>query len=297
MKVMFYGSMNIDHTYRVDHIALPGETQPAVSLSVGAGGKGANQCAAFAKALGEERPQLFFAGKCGEDGRFIKDLLSELGADVSHVASCEHTGSAVIQLDRNGQNSIIIYGGGNTQIEKDEIVSALAELSGGDILCLNAEINALDFIMEQALEKGLMIVFNPSPITPELRELPLGRCMLLVLNEIEGRVMAELPEGASYEEILEALRAKYPESMIVLTMGSEGSYFAFRETKLRCPVKDTVVADTTCAGDTFLGYFLAGLIEGKAPSDCLRLATAASSITVSRPGAMLSVPFRRELDF
>ncbi len=297
MKVMFYGSMNIDHTYRVDHIALPGETQPAVSLSVGAGGKGANQCAAFAKALGEERPQLFFAGKCGEDGRFIKDLLSELGADVSHVASCEHTGSAVIQLDRNGQNSIIIYGGGNTQIEKDEIVSALAELSGGDILCLNAEINALDFIMEQALEKGLMIVFNPSPITPELRELPLGRCMLLVLNEIEGRVMAELPEGASYEEILEALRAKYPESMIVLTMGSEGSYFAFRETKLRCPVKDTVVADTTCAGDTFLGYFLAGLIEGKAPADCLKLATAASSITVSRPGAMLSVPFRRELDF
>ena len=297
MKVMFYGSMNIDHTYRVDHIVLPGETQPAVSLSVGAGGKGANQCAAFAKALGEERPQLFFAGKCGEDGRFIKDLLSELGADVSHVASCEHTGSAVIQLDRNGQNSIIIYGGGNTQIEKDEIVSALAELSEGDILCLNAEINALDFIMEQALEKGLRIVFNPSPITPQLRELPLGRCMLLVLNEIEGRVMAELPEGASYEEILEALRAKYPESMIVLTMGSEGSYFAFRETKLRCPVKDTVVADTTCAGDTFLGYFLAGLIEGKAPADCLRLATAASSITVSRPGAMLSVPFRRELDF
>ncbi|MBQ1908098.1 MAG: ribokinase [Firmicutes bacterium] len=297
MKVMFYGSMNIDHTYRVDHIALPGETQPAVSLSVGAGGKGANQCAAFAKALGEERPQLFFAGKCGEDGRFIKDLLSELGADVSHVASCEHTGSAVIQLDRNGQNSIIIYGGGNTQIEKDEIVSALAELSEGDMLCLNAEINALDFIMEQALEKGLRIVFNPSPITPELRELPLGRCMLLVLNEIEGRVMAELPVGASYEEILEALRAKYPESMIVLTMGSEGSYFAFRETKLRCPVKDTVVADTTCAGDTFLGYFLAGLIEGKAPADCLRLATAASSITVSRPGAMLSVPFRRELDF
>ncbi|MBQ2058983.1 MAG: ribokinase [Firmicutes bacterium] len=297
MKVMFYGSMNIDHTYRVDHIALPGETQPAVSLSVGAGGKGANQCAAFAKALGEEHPQLFFAGKCGEDGRFIKDLLSELGADVSHVASCEHTGSAVIQLDRNGQNSIIIYGGGNTQIEKDEIVSALAELSEGDMLCLNAEINALDFIMEQALEKGLRIVFNPSPITPELRELPLGRCMLLVLNEIEGRVMAELPGGASYEEILEALRAKYPESMIVLTMGSEGSYFAFRETKLRCPVKDTVVADTTCAGDTFLGYFLAGLIEGKAPADCLRLATAASSITVSRPGAMLSVPFRRELDF
>ncbi len=297
MKVMFYGSMNIDHTYRVDHIALPGETQPAVSLSVGAGGKGANQCAAFAKALGEERPQLFFAGKCGEDGRFIKDLLSELGADVSHVASCEHTGSAVIQLDRNGQNSIIIYGGGNTQIQKDEIVSALAELSEGDILCLNAEINSLDFIMDKALEKGLRIVFNPSPITPELRELPLGRCMLLVLNEIEGRVMAELPGGASYEEILKALRAKYPESMIVLTMGSEGSYFAFRETKLRCPVKDTVVADTTCAGDTFLGYFLAGLIEGKAPADCLRLATAASSITVSRPGAMLSVPFRRELDF
>lgn len=297
MKVMFYGSMNIDHTYRVDHIAIPGETQPAVSLSVGAGGKGANQCAAFAKALGEERPQLFFAGKCGEDGRFIKDLLSELGADVSHVASCEHTGSAVIQLDRNGQNSIIIYGGGNTQIEKDEIVSALTELSEGDILCLNAEINALDFIMEQALEKGLRIVFNPSPITPQLRELPLGRCMLLVLNEIEGRVMAELPEGASYEEILEALRAKYPESMIVLTMGSEGSYFAFRETKLRCPVKDTEVVDTTCAGDTFLGYFLAGLIEGKAPADCLKLATAASSMTVSRPGAMLSVPFRRELDF
>ena len=296
MKVMFYGSMNIDHTYRVDHIVTPGETQPAVSLSVGAGGKGANQCAAFAKALGEERPKLYFAGKCGEDGRFIKEILEELGADVSHVASCEHTGSAVIQLDRNGQNSIIIYGGGNTQITEDEIDRALGELSEGDILCLNAEINSLAYIMERAHEKGVRTVFNPSPITPELRELPLGRCMLLVLNEIEGRVMAELPEGASFDEILSALQLRYPESMVVLTAGSEGSYFAFRETKLRCPIKDTSVVDTTCAGDTFLGYFLAGLLEGKDPAACLRLASAAASVTVSRPGAMLSVPFRRELE-
>ncbi|MBQ4506764.1 MAG: ribokinase [Firmicutes bacterium] len=294
MKILFYGSMNIDHTYEVDHIVAPGETEASSAFRKSAGGKGANQAAAFAKAAQGLGFDIFFAGKDGEDGAFIEDILKSYGIDTSFVARGEATGHAFIQLDKNGQNSIIISGGGNTSITEAEIDGVLEHFGPGDILCMNNEINLLGYLMDRAFEKGMKIVFNPSPITPALAQLPLDKCHLLVVNEIEGKTLSGA-ESDAYTDILSALAEKYPDCRIVLTAGSEGAYYAFREAKACCPAKDTKAVDTTCAGDTFLGYFLASDLLGMDPESCLEIAAAAAAVTVSRHGAMESVPFRSEL--
>lgn len=297
MKVLFYSSVNIDMVFHVDHIVAPGETQSSFGVSVGAGGKGANQAAAFAKALhGMDCATVFLAGKCGDDGRFILDKLSGFGVDVSYMrcASCG-TGQAVIQVDKDGQNSIILYGGGNQCIERHEVDETLSFFSKDDILCVNCEINDLGYVIDRAYEKGMRIFVNPSPVNGVFSQIDFSKVSALVVNEVEGAVLAELAVGAPYEDVIEALSSRWPTCEVVMTVGGDGAYYSFQGQTLKVPAVKTCVVDTTAAGDTFMGYFLASRLNGMNAEDSLKRASLASSVTVSRPGAMDSIPFGDEV--
>ncbi len=297
MRVLFYSSVNIDMVFHVDHIVAPGETQSSSGVSVGAGGKGANQAAALAKALhGSDVATVHLAGKCGDDGQFILDKLSSFGVDVSYMrhSSCG-TGQAVIQVDKNGQNSIILYGGGNQCIERNEVDETLSFFSSDDVLCVNCEINDLGYVIDRAYEKDMRIFVNPSPVNDVISQIDFSKISALVVNEVEGAVLAGLACGAAYEDVIKVLSLRWPMCEVVMTVGGDGAYYSFQGQTLKVPAVKTCVVDTTAAGDTFMGYFIASRLNGMNAEASLKRASLASSITVSRPGAMDSIPFGDEV--
>ncbi|MDR1931136.1 MAG: ribokinase [Treponema sp.] len=287
MKVLVYGSINIDMNYHVDHIVLPGETISALKFEKSAGGKGANQAAALAKAGLE----VYMAGKAGRDGDFLLELLRSYGVNTGHVAVYEGpTGHAIIQLDKNKQNSIFLFSGGNGEITLEEIDSTLESFGKGDLIVLQNEIVHLGEIIGAAAEREMVICLNPSPYNPDIETLPLERVNVFFVNEIEGAAMAGLPACRDFQAILERLAARFPAAEFILTAGPEGAFYARGKERAGAPIVESPVLDTVGAGDTFSGYFIAARSRGYTPQEALDLAARAASIAVSRPGAMASVP-------
>jgi ribokinase len=293
MKALVFGSLNIDLIFSVDHTVLPGETISSWSLEKSAGGKGANQAAALAKA----GMATAMAGKIGEDGRFLLDLLSSYGVDTGRVVVDKEgaTGQALIQLDKKGQNAIVLYPGGNHRISAEEADRALEDFGKGDIIVLQNEILLTADIMRKARSRGLKVCLNPSPYNEKAERLPLDLADLLFVNEIEGAALAALGSGAPAPEILEALAARFPESEIVLTVGREGAWYGYGKTREKGNIVDLPVVDTTGAGDTFTGYYIAARAEDYSVREALGFACKAASIAVSRKGAMASIPLTHEV--
>lgn len=285
-----YGSLNIDYTYRVPHIVVPGETLQSLSLERNAGGKGANQSAAAAKAGLE----VFHAGKLGKDGLFLKELLDSYGVDTSFITVTDGaSGNAIIQVDEEGQNSIVLYAGTNQQITSEEIDAALSAFSKYDLLLLQNEINGIAELIDKAYDKGMKIIFNPAPFSPDILSLPLSKVSIFIVNEIEGAGLSGVK--GSYEEILEALVSDYPEAEIILTCGKHGALYGYKDKREKGDIIDYPVVDTTGAGDTFIGYYIASREMGLSVSAALKYACKASSIAISRPGAMAAVPSLEEV--
>jgi len=292
MKVLVYGSLNIDLLYFVDHIVKPGETINSISFKKSAGGKGANQAAALSKA----GLQVFMAGKIGQDGLFLLKLLESYGVNTDKVVQYEgETGQAIIQIDKNGQNSIVLYSGGNEKITIEEINKTIASFKENDIIVLQNEIVYIKEIMHNAKEKGLRICLNPSPFNEKIKELPLDLANWLFVNEIEGAALANLPQNAALETILDQLVKQFPATEIILTAGENGSYYGCGETREKSEIVKTKVLDTTGAGDTFTGFFLAAREKNMNVTQSLLIASKASSIAVSQKGAMESIPLSGEV--
>ena len=289
MKIYNLGSLNIDYVYSVPHFVQPGETLSSAKLEIFPGGKGMNQSVTLAKA----GAQVIHGGRIGDNGGFLKDILGQAGADTRFVeVDPASTGHAIIQVDENGQNCILLFSGSNHSFTEEFVRKVLEDAQPGDILLLQNEINLLDQIFAIAAEKQLQIAFNPSPFTEELRQLPLNQVQWWLCNEIEG---GQLTGKTDPEEILTAMHRLFPDSSIVLTLGKDGCMFTDGSQVLRQPIFPVKAVDTTAAGDTFTGFFLAGVASGKPVADALRLATRASSIAVSRMGASASVPTMEEV--
>ena len=292
MKFLSYGSVNIDLVFTVDHVVQPGETLSSSSFFRSAGGKGANQSAALAKA----GATVMHAGKIGPDGQFLVDLLAGYGVDTSLIRLYEGaTGQALIQLDKHRQNAIVLYGGGNVQIKKEEIDESLALFGAQDMLVLQNEIVHTAYLIEQAKKRGMHVCLNTAPFDEKILGLPLHLVDILVVNEIEGAALAKTAKGASFTEVLDALVDAYPHSEIVLTVGKGGAYYGYQKVRLHEPIYDLPVVDTTAAGDTFIGYFLTSRSIGHDCQQALRYACKASGLTVSRIGAMGSIPLASEV--
>lgn len=291
MKILNLGSLNIDRTYRVKHLVEAKETIKAMKYEEFCGGKGLNQSIALAKAGAD----VFHAGCVGKDGNVLLDELKKAGVRTNYIRQGNGpSGHAVIQVNMEGQNNIIICGGANDEISVDYIDSVMENFSEGDMLLLQNEISNVDHAIKKGREKGLMVVFNPSPINDVIEQYDLHKIDYFIVNEVEGKKLAELSVEEP-EKILGKLKEKFPKAAFVLTLGDRGSYYSDSSGTFYQKVFEADAVDTTGAGDTFTGYFLAGIASGKLPQESMEYASMASAISVSRHGASPSIPAFEEV--
>lgn len=289
MKVLNIGSINLDYVYSVDHIIQPGETQATNGRNIFLGGKGMNQSMALAKAGVE----VYHAGLIGNDGYIFLDACKKYGVNADYIKEVESpTGHAIIQVDKDGQNSILLFGGANEKLTESYVDEVLQNFEKEDILLLQNEINMLPYIIDKAYEKGMNIVLNPSPFNKKLETCDLTKISIFLLNEIEGK---QITGASKPEEIIVKMQEMFPNAKVVLTLGSDGSMYLEDGQIYEQPIFEVEVVDTTAAGDTFTGYFLAGLIEKMPMPEILKMSAKASSITVTRMGAVQAIPYRKEV--
>lgn len=296
LKILNFGSLNIDYVYTVDHFVRPGETISSINYEVFAGGKGLNQSVALSRALSNNSIKVFHAGGIGEDGLFLKDILTkeQINTDflkIHQIAS----GHAIIQIDSSGQNCILLHGGANQKQSEDYIDTVLSAFKPNDYLVLQNEINTMPYLITKAHQAGLKIFFNPSPWTLHIHDYPLQYIDTFLLNELEARDMCQRP-NASYHELLDQLLKQFPQAHFVLTLGKEGVLYADAQERHSHGIFKVPVVDTTAAGDTFTGYFISSLAQQYSIPDCLCRASLAASIAVSRKGAVPSIPKQEELE-
>lgn len=289
MKILNFGSLNIDNVYSMDHFVRPGETTASLKMEIFCGGKGLNQSVALAKAGAE----VYHAGKVGVDGQMLIDILKLYGADASLVGMTKgRTGHAIIQVDKKGQNCILLYGGANQEITEADVDAALSHFEKGDMLLLQNEINNIDYIIKKAYAQGMVLALNPSPISEDLIRMDLGKITYFILNEIEG---SELTGETEPDKIVRKMRRIYPGCLVVLTLGKDGVMYYDGEHTYTHGIYQVKVADTTAAGDTFTGFFLSSIMAGESVPKALEYASIASSLAVSKNGAAPSIPTMEEV--
>lgn len=283
MKILNFGSLNIDMVYDVEHIVSPGETIQSLNMEIFAGGKGLNQSIALARAGGN----VFHAGLIGDDGEMLKNILAENNVNLEYLKTANgKTGHAIIQVDKSGENCILLFSGANHQISTDFAHEVLKDFSKDDILVLQNEISNLPYIVKTAAKKGMKIILNPSPFNEVIEDIDLNDIYCLILNEIE----AECISGGSIDGFENWAKNNYPDLKIMLTLGKKGAKFISRDLTAEHPIFPVKTVDTTAAGDTFTGYFVVGISENKPIEDILKYAAAASALAVSKKGAAPSIP-------
>lgn len=289
MRIYNLGSMNIDYVYQVPHFLQPGETLSSETLEIFPGGKGLNQSVA----LGRAGAQVIHGAVMGNGGAFLLQTMMDSGVDVSRIRKTDASpGHAIIQVDKSGQNCILLFAGTNRMLEASYIETFLADAAPGDILLLQNECSCLKEAMALGHKMGMQIAFNPSPFHGDILKLPLSWVDWWFCNEIEG---AALFGSDAPETVAENFAKRYPGSNLILTLGGEGSLFVNGETRLRQSIYPARAVDTTAAGDTYTGYFLAAVAAGKPIQQAMEQASKAAAITVSRMGAAGSIPYHSEL--
>ena len=295
MAIVNFGSCIIDHVYCVPHFVRPGETLPATGYRVFAGGTGFNQTLALARAdVTASGHTLAHAGAIGENGRWLLELLRAEGVDVRDVVVTDTpTGHGIIQVNDQGENAILQFPGANRTLAADHIDRVLAGYGPGDVLLLQNEVNALDQLIRTAVERGLRVVLNPAPMNAAIADLPLERVWLLIVNEVEG---FDLTGSREPGEILARLGQRCPESCVVVTLGAAGARCVCNGREYRVNAWPAQAIDTTGAGDTFTGYFVASLLAGQEIGPALERAARAAALCVARHGAADSIPNAAEVD-
>lgn len=292
MKVLNLGSLNIDYVYDVDHFVRAGETQGSLNMETFCGGKGLNQSIA----LSRSGIEVWHGGAVGfDDSKMLLDTLAAAGVRINLInRKNSKSGHAIIQKVKSGENCILLHGGANHMITKEDVAFTLGNFQQGDYIILQNEISELPYIMESAHKKGMKVVFNPSPISREIMDYPLEYVDYFILNEIEA---ADICYGHGLEgsELIEKLHGLFPESKIVLTLGEKGSIYKDSEKIYHQPIFKVKAVDTTAAGDTFTGFFIGALVSNKGVEDSLEIAAKASAISVTRNGASVSIPTLEEV--
>ncbi len=292
MRILCLGSLNIDYVYRVEHLVRAGETIAAIDRNEFSGGKGLNQAIALACAGAE----VYHAGKMGSDGVELRYKMMQFGVntDFTLIDGSLPTGHAFIQVDPRGQSSIVIYGGANRNITKQDIDGIVNNFKSGDILLLQNEISNVAHAIEKAHMLGLRVALNPSPIDNALLSMDaLKYVEWFILNELEGY---EMTAERDPEAICAKLLQRYPDCRVVLTLGNRGVIYRDAEIRAEHGIYDVPTVDSTGAGDAFIGYFLASVLEQKDVPAALELASRASSIAVSRAGSSEAIPRRLEVE-
>lgn len=290
MRILNFGSLNLDYVYQVPRFVGAGETLAAAKQQVFPGGKGLNQSIALARA----GAQVYHAGVVGRGGEMLRNLLESSGVHGNYLEEQECLqGNAVIQVTPQGENCILLFGGSNQAVTPGQVERTVAQFGAGDWLVAQNEVSCLQEMICAAAGRGMRIALNPSPFDDALQDLPYGVMDWIFINEVEGKQMTGRAEP---DAILETLRRRYPRLSVALTLGGEGALLATPERTIRQAAFPVKAVDTTAAGDTFTGFFLAALTGGLPLEECARRAAAASALAVTRPGASESIPMAAEVD-
>jgi len=289
MKILNFGSLNIDYIYSVNNFVSEGETIPSLSFSKNCGGKGLNQAIALSRVSND----VYFAGQVGQDGKFLVNELYDNNVNTEYIGiSNEITGHAIIQVNGAGENCIITHGGANHKISTKYIDDVLNNFDKGDLLIVQNEISNVDYVIKKGYEKGLKIIYNPSPIIDIIEQIDFTHLEYLVINHFEGTIITGKKEN---KEILEYLLTKYPNLKVILTASEHGAYYGEKDKEIFVASLKVKVVDTTCAGDTFLGFFIGGIINNKSIKESMQIATKAASIAISRSGASRTIPKMKDV--
>ena len=287
-KLVNLGSLCIDNVYSVPNISAAGETVASLEYAVHAGGKGLNQSLAAAKA----GAGVAHVGCVGPDGRWLKQQLLDAGVDVAGVREADSpSGHAVIQVNPAGENAIVIHGGANRTLEDADVDAAFNLCDANDWLLLQNEINKMEDIFERSSKSGAKLALNLAPVDDRIHGYDLSAADLLVVNEVEAQALSG---QANVGDAFEALCARYPACDVVITLGSAGlRYGRSRDERLSLGAFEVEAVDETGAGDAFVGYLMAGLLEGRNVPEALLWGSAAGALAATRAGAASSIPDRR----
>ena len=286
MKILVFGSYNIDKVYSLPHLPEKGEMLACDALETHVGGKGLNQALALQKAGAE----VIAAGMVGPDGDYLTSYLSGSGVDVSCVGVCDTpTGHAVIGIDPQGRNQMLIFGGANRAITESYCDRVLERHADADLLLTQYETSCVEYMLKRSHEKGIRTAVNPSPYVDAVKKLPFDCVDILILNEDEGRRMTgKTDSNAMLRALYETVRGT-----VILTLGSRGSLYYDGSQTAEAPAFAVEAVDTTGAGDTFTGYCLYALLTGKTPQEALTVGSAAAALAVTRKGAAETIPDRK----
>ena len=289
-QILNFGSLNIDKIYGLDHIVKEGETISASSYDEGMGGKGLNQSIALKRA-GADPIHAGFVGE--DDGDILLDYMAENKVNFLVEKVSGESGHAIIQVDKNANNSIIVEAGANKKIDKSYIDQVLAEFDEDDFLLLQNEISNLPYIVDVASKRKMKIFLNPSPVDESIKIIDFNKIDTLILNETEAY---ELSGCESSDKIINYFRDDYQDLNIVLTLGKDGGIYSSKDTEIKFAGFKTKAIDTTGAGDTFLGYFLASTSKGADLEKSLKLASLAAGLACCKSGAANSIPSLKEVE-
>ena len=289
--IINFGSINIDHVYRVPHFVAPGETLGSTAYSKGLGGKGLNQSIALYRAGAPVRHVGCIGAEDAVPDAWLHKQLTDLGLDLAGIQSVETaTGHALIQVNDEGENCILLYAGANHELTEAQIKAELKHAQAEWVLLQN-ETNAIGLIIDHAYAAGKKVIFNPAPCHPDLAQLPLHKLHTLIVNEIEAQ---QLSATDHIDAALDKLSTCCPN--IILTLGGDGVRYIGEAGQFTVAAKKVEVVDTTAAGDTFIGYYLASIAQGMDVLSALERATSAAAITVTRLGAASAIPYANELN-
>lgn len=282
--ILNFGSINLDLVYRVPHLPAPGETLASLSMDRYLGGKGINQSIAAARAGATVR----HVGCVGPDGDWLCARIEGMGVRTGGIARVEvPSGHALILVDAAGENQIVIVPGANHAFTEAQVAAALDGAAPGDWVLLQNETNLVAHIARAARERGLRVAYSAAPFATDAVAEVLEHVTLLALN---------LGEAAALERATGRRARQLGPARVLVTRGAEGATLWMEGTRYDQPGLPVRAVDTTGAGDTFLGAFLARLSGGSPDPAALRYAAAAAALQVTRQGAAEAGPDHAEVE-
>jgi ribokinase len=298
-KIAVVGSLNMDLVARSPRIPVPGETIMGSDFHTMPGGKGANQAVAAAR-LGA---QVSMVGCVGQDvfADLLLDNLAAAGVDSTFVSQEANvaTGVALITVDDDGQNSIVVTMGANACLSPLKAEAAEPAIAAAKVLLLQLE-TPLETVMraaEIARAYGLKVILNPSPAPA--KPFPAGLLSLvdvLIPNESEASLLTGMPvENQQQAEAATASLREMDVDTVILTLGAQGALLAGQAETKHFPAFEVTPVDTTAAGDAFVGGFSTALAEGKSLAEAIRWGNAAGALATTKLGAQPSLPTRETL--
>jgi ribokinase len=285
-RIMVFGSISYDRTLHLPRLPEAGRGVMASSVTHSVGGKGANVSVAAARAGG----LVSLVSAVGRDGDRALHALVDAGVDITRVE--RNPAEVIIHLAADQREFGITVPGADRQLAPAALDDAIAQCSGGHIGYLDGMINDGAHVIRAMARRGAPLVINPSPVHPDVEAWPMEQASVIMVNEGEARTLTA--EEDDHRQ-LDALHRRYPGPGVVLTMGPRGAWFSNRQRREHVPSVEVRAVDSTAAGDTFAGYFLAGLAAGESPERAMSHAARAAALCVTRHGSLQSIPSRHEL--